>query len=198
MKAIHPPSTTNPPFSPDIASKRNPQTSFNNHIDNPNHHQTTTKPTIFPFLFNPYLDDPTNYTTNYTTTLDRRTHPGTDFGKRQAIGDGATHHDILNFSLTKGSENTADTLIVRHHVRACHFRGLSTAIVMLLLADLLDLQDERRLISGVVRGEMLARGGTIRTMEEVLDARAEWSVDDGGEGGDKKEGDGVAEGKEES
>jgi hypothetical protein len=120
-----------------------------------------------------------------TTVLDLRTRPGTDFGAHQSIGDGATHHDILNFSLTRGSENVADTLVIRHHVRPCHFKGLSTAIVMLLLADLLDLQDERRFALDVVVGfELLARGDTIRTMEEVLEERERWAaVEEGTKGG---------------
>jgi hypothetical protein len=119
--------------------------------------------------------------------LDLRSHPGTDFGARQSIGDGATHHDILNFSLTRGGENVADTLVIRHHVRACHFKGLSTAIIMLLLADLLDLQDERRFALDVAGYELPAREDTIRTMEEVLEEREKWAVDDGVKGGEKKE-----------
>jgi hypothetical protein len=120
-----------------------------------------------------------------TTALDLRTHPGTDFGARQTIGDGATHHDILNFSLTRGSENVADTLVVRHHVRACQLKGLSTAIIKLLLADLLNLQDERRFALDVVGFELLAREDSIRTMEEVLEGREVWA--EGGEGEGKKD-----------
>jgi hypothetical protein len=132
---------------------------------------------MFPFILNPYIDEPPNY----LTVLDCRSHPGSPISRRQSIGDGATHHDILNFSLTRGSENVADTLVVRHHVRACHFTGLSTAIVKLLLADLLDLQDERRFALGIAALELPAREQTIRTMEEVLEARAEWALDEGGE-----------------
>lgn len=82
----------------------------------------------------------------------------------------------------------ADTLIVRHHVRACHFRGLSTAIVQLLLADLLDLQDERMFALDVAALELPAREQTIQTMEEVLAAREEWAVDVDDDDGSKKEG----------
>ena len=59
---------------------------------------------------------------------------------------------------------------------------------MLLLADLLDLQDERRFaLDGVVGFELLAREDTIRTMEEVLEARERWAVEEEGvKDGDKK------------
>jgi hypothetical protein len=58
---------------------------------------------------------------------------------------------------------------------------------MLLLADLLDLQDERRFALDVAGLELPAREDTIRTMEEVLEERERWAVDDGVKGGEKKE-----------
>jgi hypothetical protein len=49
------------------------------------------------------------------------------------------------------------------------------------------LQDERRFALDVAGYELPAREDTIRTMEEVLEEREKWAVDDGVKGGEKKE-----------
>ena len=73
-------------------------------------------------------------------------------------------------------------------MRAAHFKGLSTPILKLLLADLLDLQDERKMALDVAVLELTAREHTIWTLE-VLEAREEWIGEESGSGagGEKKE-----------
>ena len=51
-----------------------------------------------------------------------------------------------------------------------HFHGLSTATLKRLLADLLDLQDERERAVEVAVLELPVREHTIWTLEEVLQA----------------------------
>jgi len=120
----------------------------------------------------PLRDDPSTF----HSILDRSRPPHIPIPEtHKTIGDGLTHHDILDFSLTSANEEpTAEVLILEHHVRAYHFKDMPTPTLMRLLADLLDLQDERRFALDVGVYELPARDHTILTMEAVLEARAEW------------------------
>jgi hypothetical protein len=145
------------------------------------HSNPLSDPTI-----DPLRDDPSTF----HSILDRRPPPHIPIPEtHKTLGDGLTHHDILNFSLTSADEPTPEVLILKHHVRASYFRDMPTPTLMRLLADVLDLQDERRFALDVAVFELPAREHTIWTMEEVLEARGEWDVDgDGGDDGGRKEG----------
>lgn len=114
--------------------------------------------------FTPNFDDPSTF----YSVLDCRVYPQLAILNPAVLGEGPTHHDIINFSL-------AD------------LEDVPMAILKRLMRVLINLQDERDLAADVAVFELPAREHTVWSLEEVLDARGELFVDAGKGKGDEKE-----------
>lgn len=125
----------------------------------------------------------------WTSSLDRRTNPGSMFGDHQTIGNGLAHEDIISFSLTDDKDPSDCTLTIRHHVKPCCFQKLETKKLKMLLAELYDLQSSRVGAFDAAPRELPERQHTITTLEEVLKARNTWLESDDDDDKDKDEDD---------
>ena len=132
---------------------------------------------------------PPPFTSNWTSSLDRRTNMRSRYGKQTHLGSGMNHHDLITFSLTNAAEPCHETLVIMNPVRDYHFKGVQTSRLEALLQELEDLQESRVGQPDVVFEECEMRQMTLETLAEELARRKTWSGDDDGEDldGDKED-----------
>lgn len=109
-----------------------------------------------------------------TTMTEGRKNPRSFYGRKVLFGNGANHHDLISFSLE--NDTKADTLVIRHHVKAKYFEDLELAKLKDLLEELDRIQQDRIGMWDQGPEEIEMRQMTIDTLKDVIKAK-NWAAD---------------------